>query len=306
MPSQPALVIFGPTASGKTALAVRLAKQHGAATIINADSMQVYKGLPVLTACPTEVEKQGVPHRLFEWLDAAQPCSVALWLEAVRIAIYETWQAGRLPIIVGGTGMYIKALLHGIAPIPGISSATRQQVRGMERAAAYAYLQTHDPVMAEKLEPGDSQRIARAVEVHLQTGKSLAHWQAQPPIPPVPQARFHTYTLSLERDLLYARCNQRLERMMEEGALDELEALLARNLPGELPAMRAVPIPELARYLRGEWPLPEALEKAKQATRNYAKRQITWQRHQLADAPAIAYPYDPVADSLLKILQNRA
>lgn len=306
MPLQPALVIFGPTASGKTALAVRLAKRHGAATIINADSMQVYRDMPILTACPTEAEKQGIPHRLFEWLDAAQPCSVALWLEAARIAIYETWAEGRMPIVVGGTGMYIKALLHGIAPIPDISSAIRRQVRSMERTAAYAYLQTHDSAMAEKLEPGDGQRIARAVEVHLQTGKSLAYWQAQPPIPPVPQARFHTYTLSIERALLYARCNQRLDRMVKEGALDELQALLARNLPAELPAMRAVPIPELSRHLRGEWPLPEALEKAKQATRNYAKRQLTWQRHQLADVPAIAYPYDPEADSLIKILQNRA
>lgn len=306
MPLQPALVIFGPTASGKTALAVRLAKLHGAATIINADSMQVYKALPILTACPTDAEKQGVPHRLFAWLDAALPCSVALWLEAARIAIYETWQEGRLPIIVGGTGMYIKSLLHGIAPIPEISSATRAQVRGMEHAAAHAYLQTHDPAMAAKLEPGDSQRIARAVEVHMQTGKSLAYWQAQPPIPPVPQARFYRFTLSLARDLLYARCNERLDRMVEKGALDELESLLARNLPVDLPAMRAVPIPELAHYLRGEWPLEKALEKAKQATRNYAKRQITWQRHQLADAPTIAYPYDALPDSLLEILQNRA
>jgi tRNA dimethylallyltransferase len=292
-----ALILAGPTASGKTALALQLAATHNG-VIINADSMQVYAGIPILTAAPTSAEMAQAPHRLFGYLDPATPCSVGIWLEAARIAAYETWQEGKTPIFVGGTGMYIRALMQGISPIPDISDAIRQSVRSMPTETAYAWLQTHDPEMAAKLEAGDTQRILRACEVLQQTGRSLLHWQSIPPTPPLPDAQLNLYCLTLERELLYRRCNKRLEMMVEQGALKELQQLLERQLPADLPAMRAVGIPELAQHVRGEWTLDYALEKAQQATRNYAKRQLTWLRNQFPHATAIAYPYTTLPPSL--------
>lgn len=292
-----AIILAGPTASGKTALALQLAERFNG-VIINADAMQVYAGIPILTAAPTAEETAKVPHRLFGWLDPATPCSVGLWVEAARIAAYETWQEGKLPIFVGGTGMYLRALTDGISPIPDISSNVRQEVRQIPVENAYNWLQEHDPTMAARLEPGDTQRIHRACEVLRQTGKSLLHWQAQAPTPPLPGAHFEFYRLFLDRDLLYRRCNTRLEQMLENGALSELQALLDRNLPADLPAMRAVGIPELARHLRGEWTLEQALDKAQQATRNYAKRQLTWLRNQCPHAVAIEFPYQPLPAAL--------
>lgn len=295
-----AIILAGPTASGKTALALQLAAQKNG-VIINADSMQVYAGIPILTAAPTEAEKAQAPHRLFGYLDPAIPCSVGIWLEAARIAAYETWQEGRIPIFVGGTGMYIRALMQGISPIPDIAESAREKFRAMSTDAAYAWLQQHDPAMATKLEAGDTQRIQRACEVLHHTGKSLLHWQAIPPQPPMPEAQFMLYSLTLDRDLLYSRCNQRLEHMLAQGALEELQTLLDRNLPPDLPAMHAVGVPELARYLRGEWPLEQALEKAQQATRNYAKRQLTWLRNQFPHAVPIHYPYIELPPCLLAL-----
>lgn len=286
---RPVTILCGPTASGKTALAIRMAKAWNG-VIINADSMQVYKGIPVLTAMPTAEEFASAPHRLFSYLDPATPSSVAAWLEAARIAVYETWQEGKLPILTGGTGMYLKSLMEGLAPIPEISSEIREKARTTPLDEAFAELSRHDPTL--DLKQGDSQRIARAYEVLLQTGKPLPYWQQQPTLPPLPDAKFHVFALNLPRESLYARCNQRLETMIKNGALDELQTLLDRNLSPELPAMRAVGVPELTRHLRGEWTLEEATEKAQQATRNYAKRQLTWIRNQLPSAIALEYPYE--------------
>lgn len=296
-PSRRCIVLAGPTASGKTALSVTLAQRLGG-VIINADSMQVYAGIPILTAAPAEAEKAQAPHRLFGYLDPATPCSVGQWLAGARIAAYETWQEGKTPIFVGGTGMYLRALMQGIAPIPDVAATLRAEVRRLPTPEAYAWLQAHDPAMAAKLEAGDTQRILRAVEVLRQTGKSLLHWQAIPPEPPLPGAQFELYRLDLPRELLYARCDRRLTHMLEQGALGELRALLARGLPDSLPAMRAVGVPELARHLRGEWTLPEALAKAQQATRNYAKRQLTWLRNQFPHAVPLAFPYDDLPATL--------
>lgn len=292
-----AIILAGPTASGKTALALQLAQRLNG-VIINADAMQVYAGIPILTAAPTAEEMAKAPHRLFGWLDPAKPCSVGLWVEAARIAAYETWQEGKLPIFVGGTGMYLRALTDGISPIPGISPGIRQEVRQTPVETAYAWLQQHDPDMAARLEPGDTQRIHRACEVLRQTGRSLLHWQAQAPIPPLPGANLEFYRLSIDRALLYQRCDARLIHMVENGALIELHALLHRNLPADLPAMRAVGIPELTRHLRGEWSLDEALSKAQQATRNYAKRQLTWLRNQCPQATPIGFPYQVLPPGL--------
>lgn len=294
MPASPVLILYGPTASGKTALAVKLALAHGAATIINADSMQLYRGMPILTACPAEREKQGVPHRLFEWRDPALPCSAAQWVEAARIAIYEEWQQGRLPILVGGTGLYLKALMEGLSAIPDISATVRDRVRALSTEAAHRQLQQSDAAEAERLNPGDSQRVKRALEVVLETGKPLAYWQAQPNLTPLPEADFQLHVLEMPREQLYARCNARLEQMIQQGALEELQSLLDRQLSPDLPAMRAVGVPELAAHLRGELSLDEALANAQQATRRYAKRQMTWARNQFATAPRLHYPYEPL------------
>lgn len=260
--------------------------------------MQVYAGIAILSAAPTAAEQAQAPHRLYGYLDPARPCSVGMWLEAARIAAYETWQEGKTPIFVGGTGMYIRTLMEGISPIPDVPVAVRDEVRGWGTADAYAWLVQHDPDMAAKLEAGDSQRIARACEVLKHSGKSLLQWQAVVPQLPLPDAQFELYSLTLERELLYDRCNQRLETMMQNGALEELQALLERDLSPELPAMRAVGIPELAKYLRGEWTREQALDKAQQATRNYAKRQLTWLRNQFPQAVQIDYPYDRLPDAL--------
>lgn len=292
-----AIILAGPTASGKTALGLQLAERLNG-VIINADAMQVYAGISILTAAPTAEEMAKAPHRLFGWLDPSTPCSVGLWVEAARIAAYETWQEGKLPIFVGGTGMYLRALTDGISSIPEISPAIRQEIRQIPVEAAYSWLQQQDPDIAVRLEPGDSQRIHRACEVLRQTGKSLLHWQAQAPIPPLPGARLEFYHLFLDRDLLYRRCNARLEQMVENGALPELQSLLDRNLPAELPAMRAVGIPELTRHLRGEWTLEQALDKAQQATRNYAKRQLTWLRNQCPHAVPVEFPYQTLPTTL--------
>lgn len=285
-----AIILAGPTASGKTALALQVAAQKNG-VIINADSMQVYAGIPILTAAPSAAEMAQAPHRLFGYLDPATPCSVGIWLEAARIAAYETWQEGKTPIFVGGTGMYIRALMEGISPIPDIAEPSREHFRAMPASAAYAWLHQHDPAMAAKLNEGDTQRIQRACEVLHHTGKSLLHWQSIRPQPPMPEAQFALYSLTLDRELLYRRCNQRLENMLAQGALEELQALLDRHLSPDLPAMRAVGVPELARYLHGEWTLEQALDKAQQATRNYAKRQLTWLRNQFPHATPIHYPY---------------
>lgn len=296
-PSRRAIIVAGPTASGKTAFSISLARRFNG-VIINADSMQVYAGIPILVAAPSAAEKAQAPHRLFGWLDPAIACSVGRWLEAACIAAYETWQEGKTPIFVGGTGMYIRTLMQGISPIPDIAPALRDEVRALPVAEAYAWLHLHDPAMAAKLEAGDTQRILRAIEVLRQTGESLLHWQNIAPQPPIPDAQFELYSLTLDRALLYARCNTRLETMLEQGALTELQALLDRNLAPDLPAMRAVGVPELARHLRGEWSLDEARDKAQQATRNYAKRQLTWLRNQFPYAVPIAYPYAELPPAL--------
>ena len=292
MPAPRAIMLYGPTASGKSALAMRLARAHGNAVLINADSMQVYAGMPILTACPPAADMAEIPHRLFGYLDPEIPCSVGLWMEAARIAIYETWQAGKLPILVGGTGMYVRALMEGISPMPEISEAIRQNVRNMPVEQAYARLSEHDAAMADKLKPGDTQRIARALEVLLETGRSLLYWQAIPMEKPIPEADFQLYCLNLPRELLYEHCEARLDGMIEQGALEEVKSLLVRGLAPSLPAMRAVGVPELAAHVKGELTLNEALSKAKQATRNYAKRQLTWQRNQFENAPILEFPYD--------------
>lgn len=280
----PLALIAGPTASGKSDLAVRLAlaleASGRAAVVINADSAQVYADLAVLSARPSTEEMRGVPHRLFGTWDGAVACSAADWAEAARAEIAEVHGAGAVPILVGGTGLYIRTLLDGIAPVPEIDPDLRAQVRALDTPAAYAALQAEDPARAAVLNPADSARIARALEVVRGTGRSLADWQDERTGGIGNTVSLHPALLLPDRAQLYARCDLRFAAMMTGGAMEEVAALLGRGLDPALPVMRAIGVPEIAAYLRGERSLEEAQHGGAQATRNYAKRQYTWFRGQ--------------------------
>ncbi len=280
-------LIAGPTASGKSDLAVELAlaleKVGKAALVINADSAQVYADLQVLSARPIETEMRGVPHRLFGAWDGAQACSAADWADVAKREIENAQLAGTVPILVGGTGLYIRTLLEGIAPIPAIDVDIREEVRALDADALYAALQQEDPEAAQALNPGDSQRLARALEVVRATGTPLREWQRHKVGGIGHAISLAPLVLLPDRTWLYERCDRRFALMMDNGAVEEVERLLARNLPDDLPVMRAIGVPQIAAYLRGTLTRDEAVARGQQVTRNYAKRQYTWLRHQPPD-----------------------
>jgi tRNA dimethylallyltransferase len=278
----PVLVIAGPTASGKSALALELAEALSG-TIINADSLQSYRDLPILTARPGEVAESRVPHRLYGFLDAAERGSAARWRALALDEIAAATKAGRLPILVGGTGLYIRALEDGLAPVPEIPERFRRAAIELHRTLGGVGFRERlaqlDPAAARRLHPGDRQRLVRAYEVVRATGVPIGAWQHRSH--PASPYRFTTILLAPERERLYAACDARFARMIETGALAEAAALAARRLDPNLPAMKAVGLPELLSYLHGEMPLGEAIAAAQRATRRYAKRQMTWFRHQI-------------------------
>ncbi len=262
----------------RLALALEASGKH--AVVINADSAQVYADLTVLSARPSPEEMLGIEHRLFGAWDGAMACSAADWAAAARGVIAEVHRAGGVPILVGGTGLYIRTLLDGIAPVPQIDPAVREQVRALPVDEAYAALACEDPQRAAALAPADAARIARALEVVRSTGRGLASWQAEKTGGIGDDVELHPAILLPDRQLLYQRCDLRFARMLEAGAIAEVEALLSRNLDPALPVMRAIGVGEVAGYLCGEWALEDAQARASQATRNYAKRQYTWFRRQ--------------------------
>jgi tRNA dimethylallyltransferase len=272
-------LIAGPTASGKTALALHLAKSRNV-VIINADSAQVYADLPVLSAQPTPDEQASAPHRLFGYLDGRTACSAARWAADAKVAIAEAHQAGALPVLVGGTGLYLRTLLEGIAPIPEVDADLRASIRALSVADAYAALQNKDPDMAAKLAPTDSSRIARALEVVESTGRSIDDWRKDKVGGIEGQVALHPLVLLPPRDWLYARCDARFDAMIAGGAVAEVEALLACALPADAPVIRAIGVPEISAMLSGEISREEAITLGKIATRQYAKRQFTWFRNQ--------------------------
>lgn len=286
----PAIVIAGPTASGKSGMALAIAREFDG-VVINADSMQVYDVLRVVTARPSREDEAQAPHRVYGVLPPATACSAAAWKDLAAEAMAQTWAAGKLPVVVGGTGLYLRTLMHGISPIPDIPDAIRAEARDrlarLGNAAFHAELAARDPVMAARLEPANSQRLARAWEVLDATGRSLAEWQAAPMEGAV-AARFLTFSLLPPRDVLYASCDRRFRLMVESGAADEVRALLDLKLDPMLPAMKALGVPELADWLGGRCGRDAAIARACQTTRNYAKRQITWFRNQL-DKPEAVY-----------------
>jgi tRNA dimethylallyltransferase len=280
--SPPIILIGGPTASGKSALALAIAEEF-AGTVINADSMQVYRDLAILTARPGPAEKARAPHRLYGVLDAADACSAARWRGMAEAEIEAAASRGSLPVLVGGTGLYFRALLDGLAEIPAIPAVTRAEARRLHRllggAGFRACLAARDPAGAARLTPGDTQRLLRAYEVVAATGRPLADWQAAQAAGPR-HAQAAALLLMPPRPLLYAACETRFAAMAA-GGLDELRALLARRLDPALPVMKAVGVRELAAHLAGAVPLGEAIRLGQQATRRYAKRQTTWFRHQM-------------------------
>ncbi len=273
-------LIAGPTASGKSALAVALAKTLENGIVVNADASQVYADLAILSARPTAEEMDGVPHRLFGHVDAAEAHNAARWAAEARNVIAEAHAAGRVPILVGGTGLYLRTLLHGIAPVPEIDPRVREAVRALPVAEAHAALAIADPAAATRLNPADTTRVARALEVVRATGRTLADWQQAREGGIADTIALAPLILLPPRDWLRTRCDTRLIQMFEGGAIQEVEALLARHLDPDLPAMRAIGVPQIAAFLRGEISRADALEAAQAATRQYAKRQYTWFRHQ--------------------------
>lgn len=281
----PAVLIAGPTASGKSALASALARRHGG-VVINADSMQVYAELAVVSARPTDGEERCAPHRLYGHVPAKTRYSVGRWLEDAARVMAETGESGALPIFVGGTGLYFRALSEGLAPVPSIPAGLRARLaeaqRNVTTEALHAALAERDPQGAAAIRPSDRARICRALEVFEATGRPLAAWQSEQAGPAlVPEAA--RVVIAPQRAGLHARISARADAMVEAGALDEVRALVALGLDPDLPAMKAIGVRPLRDHLAGEISIDEAVVRLKTETRRYAKRQETWFRHQMPD-----------------------
>lgn len=280
------IFIAGPTASGKSAAAMRVAEKHGG-EIVNADAMQVYGGLRILTARPSEDDEAHTPHHLYGVLDPAERCSAGRWAQLAADCISDIKARGKIAVLVGGTGLYFKALAEGLSPIPDISPDIREAARARHEAVGAAAFReeviARDPAMA-RLPEGDAQRLMRAWEVFEATGETLSSFQGQPRTPLINEA-IERAVIMPDREALYAACDARARAMFSEGAIEEVEALLARDLDRSLPAMKALGVPEIAGLLRGEYERDEALELLQRNTRRFAKRQMTWLRNQTPDWP---------------------
>jgi tRNA dimethylallyltransferase len=279
-PSKPPVaLIAGPTASGKSALALALA-QAADGVVINADSAQVYRDLSIVSARPGAADEARAPHSLYGYRDGADACSAADWAADAKAAIAEAHEAGRLPILCGGTGLYLRTLIEGIAPVPEIDPAVRRAVRALPVGEAHAALQREDPKAGQRIRPGDSTRTARALEVIRSTGRTLKAWQGEKVGGIGGEIALAPLILLPPRDWLHARCDKRFETIFSDEGIAEVGALLDRHLPALAPVMRAIGVPEIAAYLRGEMSREQALAAGRIATRQYAKRQYTWFRRQ--------------------------
>jgi len=281
-------LIAGPTASGKTALALRLAERLGG-EIVNADALQIYRDLRILSARPSPEEETRVPHHLFGVADAADGWSVGRWLAAAEPVLEAIAARGRAAIMVGGTGLYFRALTQGLAQLPAVPVDVRQAIgerfEQIGEAAFRAELKAFDPAAETRISPGDRQRLTRAMEVHAATGRALSDWQAD--AAPAFARDYQALVLEPPRDQLYARCDARFAAMVGSGALAEARTLLARDLDPAVPAMKAVGVRELGAHLSDEIDLEGAIALGQQQTRRYAKRQLTWLRNQAPDWPRI-------------------
>lgn len=285
------IVIAGPTASGKSGLALALAERLDG-VVINADSMQVYRDIPILAAAPSASDCSRVPHRLYGIYDASVRGNVVDWLEQCKAEIAAARAQNKTPIVVGGTGMYIEALTDGVTPIPETPDAIRSRVAALQKekglAALYDFVAQNDPETAARLSPNDTTRLRRAAEIWLHTGKPLSYWHAVPLTKNFAPQEFFRIYVKPPRDILDTRARTRFDLMMQQGALEEVRSLVARNLPDSLPAMRALGVQELKTFLNGETTLEEAVELAKLHTRQYAKRQSTWFNNRFS--PDLVFP----------------
>lgn len=279
------VVITGPTSGGKSALAFDMAlKENG--VIINADALQLYKGLPILTACPNEHEKEIVPHRLYEVLDHTVQCTAGKWAQFAADEIQKTLDEGKKPFIVGGSGFYLMALIQGLSEMPNTDPEMRLKLKddlethGLDYM--YKQLKLYDAALALKLHPHDQQRIMRGLEVYHSTLKPLSYWQSLPK--KIFPYEFDVIVLCPDRDKLYQNCNTRFLKMLEMGAIDEVKALMKLNIPDTATITQAFGYKELKAYIEGNLTLKEAIEFAQIKTRQFAKRQTTWCRHQLKEA----------------------
>ncbi len=288
----PLFLIAGPTASGKSALALEWAKRTDG-VIVNADASQVYRDLPILSAAPSETEKKVADHRLFQTIDGREACSAARWAALAKAEIAAVHGEGRSAVLVGGTGLYIRTLLDGIAPVPEIDAGVRADVRDATVENNREALAVLDPEAAARLKPADRQRIARALEVVRSTGRPLSEWQKENVGGIASDIDLHPLILLPPREWLYARCARRFEAMIDHGADQEVAALLARKLDPALPVMRAIGVAEIAAWLDGSLDRNEMIEAGTRVTRQYAKRQYTWFAHQPpSDWPRFTGPLD--------------
>ncbi len=297
-------MIAGPTAGGKSAAALALAEATGG-TVVNADSAQVYRDLRVLSARPSAQEEARAPHRLFGYLNGAEACSAARWAADARAAIADATGAGVLPILVGGTGLYLRTLLNGIAPVPAIDPAVRAAVRALPVADAHRLLGQADPEAAARLAPADTTRVARALEVVRATGRPLRDWQAERAGGIAADHRVVGVVLTPDRDALAARVDDRARAMFDGGALEEVAALVARDLSPDLPVMRAIGVSPIAALLAGAATRDEALARTRLDTRRYAKRQRTWFAHQSPAHWTRAETADAALAAALRELERR-
>lgn len=286
-----AVLIAGPTASGKSALAIEIARRTGG-TVVNADSMQVYADLRVLSARPSEAEEAMVPHRLYGHVDGAVNYSAMRYAGDLADLLDELRAKGSLPILVGGTGLYFKAVTEGFSAMPAVPESVRAEFRahaeGLDTGALHVELAACDPQMAERLKPSDRMRIMRALEIFRATGRSLASFQGEREPGPLGESGQLRLFIHPEREAVRRRIDQRFEAMIAAGALDEVARLKARGLDPLLPIMRAHGVPGLIAHLDGEISLAEAIRRGQADTRAYAKRQVTWFRHQMAGWRAVA------------------
>ena len=307
MLKNPVLVIAGPTASGKSALAAEAAHALNG-VVLNCDSMQIYKDIPIIAAAPTEAEKKLAEHRLFEIYDCDKRGNVVDWLNLCAAEIHKLWAENRLPVVVGGTGFYAEALLNGVTPIPETPPEIRLQLQ--ERlsqaglAGLYNELQQKDAEIAAKLNPNDKTRIIRALEVIAATGIKLSEWYKKPLIQKLPEAHFVTVKIMPELDVIAERCCLRLDKMVNElGVLSEIERLLTRGVDENMPAMKALGVPELSLFIKGQATLEEALALAKLHTRQYAKRQRTWLKNKMSADVVLENVYTGQKDYLQQIFR---
>jgi tRNA dimethylallyltransferase len=297
--SKPILIITGPTASGKSGFSLAAAEKYNG-VIINCDSMQVYGELRVITARPSELDETKVPHKLYGTMSAGNGCSVGVWRAIALREIEECWRAFKLPIITGGTGLYIKALMEGLAEIPSVPETIRAEVtlrrNKIGGVAFHRELSDFDSVSARRFKHTDSQRTIRAYAVYVATNRALSDWHKDEPTSPPLKADYKSIVFQPPRDELYTRCEMRFDWMIKNGAIDEVRSLMDLNLDPMLPVMKALGVQELMAYFKNQLTLDDAINASKRATRQYAKRQMTWFRNQLVHEYRL---YEQYSESLL-------